>query len=334
MQYNFDENKIKHFLAHTPNEARNILNELLGDTNSLIINHDFELYELGFHNFLAETDLCIMFTDPFLQQAYETTNSISLRKKLQNSLQENARSSLPEFNKRIKEFSSTAEIGISSADIIAADRGSLFIISPSMAESLTCTTPKKHIVIVGIEKILNSFFAASELAITYAKMLDQRSNVNIHIISNPSRTGDIEKIVVYGAHGPRELDVILLDNHRSKLLKEEPFSGIFTHFITRGLEIFRPDLKMLSDCLDLPTIDPLKLFILAENASDEFLLKISVLSDIIITTITQENLPFSEDIIRAYKRVIDYAISRGKNEEEIKQTSKQLYETFIGERHV
>ena len=40
------------------------------------------------------------------------------------------------------------------------------------------------------------------------------------MISGPSKTGDIEKTTTYGAHGPRELHVVFLDNGRSEMAKD------------------------------------------------------------------------------------------------------------------
>ncbi|MDP6127286.1 MAG: 4Fe-4S dicluster domain-containing protein, partial [Dehalococcoidales bacterium] len=37
------------------------------------------------------------------------------------------------------------------------------------------------------------------------------------MISGPSKTGDIEKVITYGAHGPKEFHVIFLDDGRTKL---------------------------------------------------------------------------------------------------------------------
>jgi L-lactate dehydrogenase complex protein LldG len=42
----------------------------------------------------------------------------------------------------------------------------------------------------------------------------------VSMISGPAKTGDIEKVVVYGAHGPKELHVIFLDNGRLKAAKD------------------------------------------------------------------------------------------------------------------
>jgi L-lactate dehydrogenase complex protein LldG len=41
----------------------------------------------------------------------------------------------------------------------------------------------------------------------------------VSLVSGPSKTGDIEKVTTYGAHGPRELHVIFLDDGRTELAK-------------------------------------------------------------------------------------------------------------------
>jgi L-lactate dehydrogenase complex protein LldG len=45
----------------------------------------------------------------------------------------------------------------------------------------------------------------------------------VNIISGPSKTGDIEKVITFGAHGPKELYVIFVDNGRSKMLTDENY---------------------------------------------------------------------------------------------------------------
>jgi L-lactate dehydrogenase complex protein LldG len=39
----------------------------------------------------------------------------------------------------------------------------------------------------------------------------------ISLITGPSRTADIEKTLVLGAHGPRELYVFLIDDQNAQL---------------------------------------------------------------------------------------------------------------------
>ena len=42
----------------------------------------------------------------------------------------------------------------------------------------------------------------------------------VSMISGPSKTGDIEKVTTYGAHGPKEFHVIFLDGGRTELAKD------------------------------------------------------------------------------------------------------------------
>ncbi|MFC2042419.1 4Fe-4S dicluster domain-containing protein, partial [Chloroflexota bacterium] len=39
----------------------------------------------------------------------------------------------------------------------------------------------------------------------------------VSMVSGPSKTGDIEKVTTYGAHGPKELHVIFMDAGRTEL---------------------------------------------------------------------------------------------------------------------
>ena len=41
----------------------------------------------------------------------------------------------------------------------------------------------------------------------------------VSLVSGPSKTGDIEKVTTYGAHGPKEFHVIFLDGGRARLAK-------------------------------------------------------------------------------------------------------------------
>jgi L-lactate dehydrogenase complex protein LldG len=57
---------------------------------------------------------------------------------------------------------------------------------------------------------LQTFCATGSLATSF-----------VNIISSPSQTADIEKQLIKGVHGPRELCVILVDNHRSNIARSE-----------------------------------------------------------------------------------------------------------------
>jgi L-lactate dehydrogenase complex protein LldG len=46
----------------------------------------------------------------------------------------------------------------------------------------------------------------------------------VSMVSGPSKTGDIEKVTTYGAHGPKEFHVIFMDAGRTHLAKDPVLS--------------------------------------------------------------------------------------------------------------
>lgn len=116
-----------------------------------------------------------------------------------------------------------ADVGITGANVVAADTGSIFLVENEGNIRFVSNTPPIHIVVVGIEKIVPTFIDAALYVDVLAKYAGFLAPSYISIISDVSKTGDIEKIRVEGAHGPREVHVIFLDNGRSKMLRDERF---------------------------------------------------------------------------------------------------------------
>ncbi len=113
-----------------------------------------------------------------------------------------------------------ADIGISGANAITADTGSVFLFENEGNIRFATNAPDVHIVFAGIEKIvptLSDGFRLLEVVSRYAGYL---AMTYVSIVSGPSKTGDIEKTIVYGAHGPREFHVILYDSGRSEVAKD------------------------------------------------------------------------------------------------------------------
>lgn len=82
--------------------------------------------------------------------------------------------------------------------------------------------PEKHIILAGIDKIYpNIEEAMNMLKIQTFCSTGSLSTSFINIISSSSQTADIEKQLIKGVHGPRELCVILVDNHRGDIAKSE-----------------------------------------------------------------------------------------------------------------
>lgn len=117
----------------------------------------------------------------------------------------------------------TADVGISGGNVVAADTGSVVIIENEGNARLATGAPPVHIAIVGIEKLVPTFQDAMKVAEVTWRYAQYAVPGYVNIISSPSKTGDIEKVTTYGAHGPREFYVIFVDNGRSAMAEEPLF---------------------------------------------------------------------------------------------------------------
>ena len=113
-----------------------------------------------------------------------------------------------------------ADIGISSANVVAADTGTLFIIENEGNIRLATGLPPVHIALIGMEKLVPTFGDANKVAEVTWRYANYTVPSYVSLISGPSKTGDIEKVITYGAHGPKELHVIFLDGGRTKLASD------------------------------------------------------------------------------------------------------------------
>ncbi|MEM4625247.1 MAG: LUD domain-containing protein [Candidatus Pacearchaeota archaeon] len=111
-----------------------------------------------------------------------------------------------------------AKIGITGANAISSD-GSIFILENEGNISLISRIPDKHIIIAGIDKIVEKREEA--LKVIEASGIfgtGQEYPVYTNIISGPSKTADIQNKLVTGAQGAKEVYIILLDNNRSNFI--------------------------------------------------------------------------------------------------------------------
>ena len=113
-----------------------------------------------------------------------------------------------------------ADIGMNGANVLAADTGAMFIIENEGNARLSIGAPPVQIAIIGFEKIVPTIEDAFKVAEVTWRYANYTVPAYVNIVSGPSKTGDIEKVITYGAHGPRELHVILLDNGRTKMKEE------------------------------------------------------------------------------------------------------------------
>ncbi len=111
----------------------------------------------------------------------------------------------------------SADIGISGSNVVAADTGTLFIIENEGNIRLTTGAPPVHIALVGLEKLVPSLEDAFKVAQVTWRYANYTVPSYVNMVSGPSKTGDIEKVTTYGAHGPKEFHVIFMDDGRTRL---------------------------------------------------------------------------------------------------------------------
>jgi L-lactate dehydrogenase complex protein LldG len=107
--------------------------------------------------------------------------------------------------KQLRELCATAPVGITSADYGLADPGSLVMLSSQSEARMISLLPPAHIAIVPRERILTGL---DELFTILPHPAEQSSSMLL--ITGPSRTGDIEQILVRGVHGPGEFHLVVV----------------------------------------------------------------------------------------------------------------------------
>jgi len=113
-----------------------------------------------------------------------------------------------------------ADVGFSGANFITADTGTMFLVENEGNIRFVTNAPEIHVAVIGVEKLMPTLSDAMlglEVLMRYSGYL---VTAYVSMISGPAKTGDIEKVTVYGAHGPKELHVIFLDNGRLKAAKD------------------------------------------------------------------------------------------------------------------
>ena len=113
-----------------------------------------------------------------------------------------------------------ANVGISGANAIASEEGSLVMVHNEGNISLV-SLKDLHIIVAGIDKIVPTL----EDAISVVKLETIFATGNfvtsyMNVISGPSKTADIEKKLLKNMYGAERVVVILLDNGRSEATPE------------------------------------------------------------------------------------------------------------------
>jgi len=103
----------------------------------------------------------------------------------------------------------TAEAGISFAECLIGRTGSFFLSSAQLSGRRLGIFPPIHVVVAFASQILPDI--KDGLDLIKARYQDALPSM-ISLVTGASRTADIEKTLVLGAHGPKELAVFLVDD--------------------------------------------------------------------------------------------------------------------------
>jgi L-lactate utilization protein LutC len=105
----------------------------------------------------------------------------------------------------LREICATVDIGITSADYALADTGTLVLLSSPQEARMISLLPPAHIAVVPRERILTGLDELFSLLPNPAE-----ASSSMVLITGPSRTADIEQILVRGVHGPGLLTVVVV----------------------------------------------------------------------------------------------------------------------------
>ena len=100
-------------------------------------------------------------------------------------------------------------VALSRAWAGAAETGTLFLVSGADNPTTLNFLPDTHVAVLRVSDVVGSYEEGwDRIRAVYGEGALPRT---VNLISGPSRTADIEQTIIMGAHGPRRLHVILVE---------------------------------------------------------------------------------------------------------------------------
>jgi len=236
---NLRQNGIKVYMADNREEAISLVVREIGDNRLVVKSKSNLTKEIALTMALEEIGIEIIETDigdriiqlcgdvpshPTGPASHLTKRDIAeiLSTHLGGKVEPNAEMLVQLIKYEIYKYVGESTVGITGANAIVAEDGAILLLHNEGNIVQVASRTEKHIILAGIDKIyrsmedalnmlkLQTFYATGSLATSF-----------VNIISSPSQTADIEKQLIKGVHGPRELCVILVDNHRADIAESE-----------------------------------------------------------------------------------------------------------------
>jgi L-lactate dehydrogenase complex protein LldG len=219
-------------LARNAEEARRIVGEIVDEDKLIVFSKTNAAYEVGLREHLQALGKEVWETDlgEFLVQvsggwpAHIVAPAIDMTRadaaqtltKVVAGVDEN--SSVEQLVAAVRSFLMDkylrAQVGITGANAVAADTGSVVLVENEGNIRVDTVLPPKHVVVVGVDKIVPTLRDALDEAMIQAAYAGLYPPTYVNVTSGPSSTADIEQTRITPATGPREFHMVLLDNGR------------------------------------------------------------------------------------------------------------------------
>ena len=237
----FERNGIDFEIAETSEDALMIIDELLVeyDCNTIAKAKSNTLGEINLKKHLADKGIDVVETDlgdrilqlkkidnkpvhPTGPASHLNISNITdiVNESLDANVNPEPREIMETVRGDVLKRLENANVGISGANAIASEEGSLVMVHNEGNISIV-SLKDLHIIVAGIDKIvpcLEDAISVVKLETIFATGSYVTSSMNA--ISGPSKTADIEKMMLKNMYGAEKVVVILLDNGRSEATPE------------------------------------------------------------------------------------------------------------------
>jgi L-lactate dehydrogenase complex protein LldG len=118
-----------------------------------------------------------------------------------------------EPRRRHREEAARAGLGVTGADLVLAETGTLILVSGAGRPRSTSLLPETHVAVFGRDRLIESLEQVGiVLEALHADPERSMSGAMINFITGPSRTADIELTLTRGVHGPKHVHAVFVDD--------------------------------------------------------------------------------------------------------------------------
>ncbi|HZZ84103.1 MAG TPA: lactate utilization protein [Anaeromyxobacteraceae bacterium] len=109
-----------------------------------------------------------------------------------------------------REAAAAARVGVTEMDFAVANTGTLAQAADDPAQRLASTLPAIHVALVPADRMV------ADLGELFARLGPARSRY-LALVTGPSRTADIERVLTIGVHGPARLVIVVVDDLQGRI---------------------------------------------------------------------------------------------------------------------